>query len=209
MCGAHVLSTGIAVAGSDSLAPGAVRPAAAQQAAPQVHLFRGFANVFSLGLDTMAGELRDAGVPAVIHVHLAAASVAKSISARYRQDRRNAPIILIGHSLGAGAVASLAERLNRDAVPVDLLVMIGLVRKVTVPPNVARAINVQPNRTDGQVTAAPGMNGQIINVDLNKRPGIVDSGRTNHFNIESNPQLHKWIIDQVLEVVRRGARKAS
>ena len=176
--------------------------AAATKAQPQVHLFRGFANVFSLGLDTMASEIEEAGVAASVHGHVAWAAVAAEIVAKYKQDKRNRPVVLIGHSLGAGAVVRLAERLNQEKIPVDLLVMIGLPGSETVPPNVIRAFNIQPDGADAQVTPRDGFRGELGSINMNNQPDMLSAGRSNHFTMESNTQLHKRIVSEVLRAVR-------
>jgi len=66
-------------------------------------------------------------------------------------EKRNARIILYGHSWGASAVVALARDLNKDGVPVLLTVQVDSVAKTgqndaLIPENVAEAVNFyQPN----------------------------------------------------------------
>ena len=66
-------------------------------------------------------------------------------------ERRNARIVLFGHSWGASAVVSLARDLQRQNIPVLLTVQVDSVAKIgqndsVIPANVAQAINLyQPN----------------------------------------------------------------
>ena len=66
-------------------------------------------------------------------------------------ERRNARIVLFGHSWGASAIVSLARDLQRQNIPVLLTVQVDSVAKIgqndsVIPPNVAQAINLyQPN----------------------------------------------------------------
>jgi hypothetical protein len=61
-------------------------------------------------------------------------------------EKRNARIILYGHSWGASEIVTLARRLEKDGIPVLLTVQVDSVRKsgeddVVVPANVAQAAN--------------------------------------------------------------------
>ena len=66
-------------------------------------------------------------------------------------ERRNARIVLFGHSWGASAVVALARDLQRQNIPVLLTVQVDSVAKIgqndsVIPANVAQAINLyQPN----------------------------------------------------------------
>ena len=66
-------------------------------------------------------------------------------------ERKNARIVLFGHSWGASAVVSLARDLQRQNIPVLLTVQVDSVAKIgqndsVIPANVAQAINLyQPN----------------------------------------------------------------
>jgi len=66
-------------------------------------------------------------------------------------ERRNARIVLFGHSWGASAAVALARDLQRQNIPVLLTVQVDSVAKIgqndsVIPANVAQAINLyQPN----------------------------------------------------------------
>ncbi len=95
-------------------------PGAAQSRA-HVYLFRGLADVYSLGMNTLAGELNARGVNATAHSHTDWKSIADKVAAAYEAGREG-PIILIGHSLGADAVMEMADYLGDKGVPVALVV---------------------------------------------------------------------------------------
>ena len=62
------------------------------------------------------------------------------------QEKRQARVILYGHSWGGSEAVNLARRLEREGVPVMLTIQIDSVRKAgeddaVIPANVARAIN--------------------------------------------------------------------
>lgn len=62
------------------------------------------------------------------------------------EEKRNARIILFGHSWGASAAVALARDLQRESIPVLLTVQVDSIAKIgqndaVIPANVARAIN--------------------------------------------------------------------
>lgn len=62
------------------------------------------------------------------------------------EEKRNARIVLFGHSWGASATVSLARRLERDGIPVLLTVQVDSVAKIgqndsVIPSNVRQAVN--------------------------------------------------------------------
>src|SRR5215472_15185115 len=82
------------------MVPFGANPDAAQpQPRVHVYLLRGLLSIFSLGMD----------------------SLAEQAAADYKAGKE-APIILIGHSLGADAVMEMAAYLGRKGVPVALVV---------------------------------------------------------------------------------------
>lgn len=73
---------------------------------------------------------------------------AKHEGALSNDEKKNAHIILYGHSLGGAAVLKLARQLEKENIPVLLTVQVDSVGRHdnVVPANVARAVNFfQPN----------------------------------------------------------------
>ena len=67
-------------------------------------------------------------------------------------EKRNARIVIYGHSWGASETVALADALNRDGIPVLLTIQVDSVTKrgendAVIPPNVAEAVNYY--QTDG------------------------------------------------------------
>ena len=91
------------------------------QARAHVYLLRGLMNIFSLGMDSLAEELSKRGVYATVSNHSEWQSLADQAAANYKA-RKEDPIILIGHSLGADAVMQMAAYLSRKNIPVALVV---------------------------------------------------------------------------------------
>lgn len=89
-------------------------------AAPKIVLVRGWMDVFSTGLDDLAGRLRQNGYRDVSVISLTAVAGVEQELMLSRE--RGRPIVLIGHSLGANAAVGLAQRLGERGIPIGLLV---------------------------------------------------------------------------------------
>jgi pimeloyl-ACP methyl ester carboxylesterase len=87
----------------------------------------GLLTIFSLGMDTLAEELKGHDVYATVDSYSDWQTLADQAAADYKA-RKEAPIILIGHSLGADAVMEMAAYLGRKGVPVALVVPFEIVR---------------------------------------------------------------------------------
>lgn len=168
----------------------------AQAGGAHVILLKGLADVFSNGMDTLAAELRQRGVPARVASHASGYSLANEIARDYAAGARG-PIVLIGHSFGADAAVEMAEQLNASKVPVALLVAFGTTASKPVSANVRRAINYfQANSAwRGRLLPGPGFHGSLSNINLDNAPDV------NHFNIDKIGRLHANTISQVVAVV--------
>lgn len=156
---------------------------------PEIFLLRGFADVFSAGLDEMGAGMRLRGIEAHVQGHMAW----KSVALRIIQDRRDGfggPVVLIGHSLGANAVIKIAETLEKQGIAVDLLVSLAATAPRPVPANVKRAVNYY-FATHGwgePLVAVPGYRGRLTNKDYS---GIAEVG---HFNIDKQLPIQEEIM---------------
>src|SRR3984893_10399018 len=93
------------------LLPGTAQSVAGTaQARAHVYLLRGLMTIFSLGMDSLAEELSKRGVYATVSNHSEWQSLADQAASNYKV-RKEDPIILIGHSLGADAVMQMAAYL--------------------------------------------------------------------------------------------------
>jgi pimeloyl-ACP methyl ester carboxylesterase len=174
------------------------RPGAAQSRA-HVYLFRGLADVFSTGMDTLADEINRRGVAATSLSHTDWKVTADRIAVAYKAGKEG-PIILVGHSLGADAVMEMADYLGDKFVPVALVVPFDGTQSFPAPGNVARVINFT-QRDYAHMRAGPGFRGSLVNVDLSADHSI------DHLNIDKSPRLHARVIEEVLAVV--GGRAAA
>ncbi len=69
---------------------------AAPASAARVYLIRGFLNVFSLGMDSLAAELHGVGISATVASYASWQETAREIAANYKAGHRG-PIVLVGH----------------------------------------------------------------------------------------------------------------
>ncbi|MGY3692611.1 hypothetical protein ACVIGA_002691 [Bradyrhizobium sp. USDA 3240] len=159
--------------------------------ATHVYLFRGLLNVFSLGMDDLAAQLRAAGIAADVANHAQWRGVADEIIAKYRGGQRG-PIVLVGHSLGADAVMSMAEYLGQMGVPVALVVPFDGTSPHAATANVARVLNLFKHESD-RISRGPGFRGELTNF---KVPDV----NVDHFNIDKSAALHSLVIRKIRSI---------
>jgi thioesterase domain-containing protein len=160
---------------------------------PHVYLFRGLADIFSAGIDTLTEELKKSGVYATSHSEGTWKAVADRAVADYKA-KKEGPIILIGHSLGADAVMEMADYLGDKGVPVALVVPFDGTQSFSVSANVARVINFT-QRDYAYMKPGPGFHGSLSNVDVSSNRDI------NHLNIDKSPEPHARVVREVLAIV--------
>ena len=184
--------------GAKSLA--AARSAAAAKSVTHVYLLRGIFNV-SVGLDDLASKLEKLGIPASVHGHGDADEVAAEATRDYRNGKVRS-IVLIGHSLGAGAAMALARELEMAGVPVSLLIALDPVFHDTVTANVRRAVNYYVPGIGVAIDRDAGFRGDLKNIDVGDEPGM------GHMAVQSAQSMHKRMIDSVLAASGGGAPPA-
>jgi hypothetical protein len=108
---------------------------------PHVYLMRGLLNIFSLGMDQLAAEIQSHGIDANVYNHTVADSVVAQIVAKYHAGDHG-PYILIGHSLGADAVMTMAQSLSAQGVPVALVIPFDGTGSYGASKNVACVLNM-------------------------------------------------------------------
>jgi alpha-beta hydrolase superfamily lysophospholipase len=169
--------------------PGAAQP----QVRAHVYLLRGLMNIFSLGMDTLAEQLKRRGVYATVHNYAEWRTLADRAAADYKAGKE-APIILIGHSLGADAVMEMAAYLGGKGVPVALVVPFDGTQSFAASDNVARVLNLT-QRNYAYMRRGPGFKGTLDNVNVSSDHSI------DHINIDKSPRLHARVVAEVLAVV--------
>jgi hypothetical protein len=172
-------------------------PTAAQV---QVDLFRGLADIFSRGMDTLAARLNREGYMARAYSTGGwEAATRRIVDQHVRQQR--VIIVLIGHSLGANVTFDIANALDKHGIPVELIVTFDATSPRPVPKNVLHLVNFYQNNGFGkQVSAGPGFQGELTNIDLTADTGL------SHTTIEKSPRLHAMVMNKIAEVVEKDLR---
>ena len=145
----------------------------ATRAETKVYLLRGWFGVFSTGLDGLAAELRSKGIKAETVGHLAWKTTVSTIIKNHASGK-SGPLVLVGHSQGANNVIDMARLLQRENIPVDLLITLAPAGQDPIPGNVIRAINYYNSPGWGApVTADAGYRGKLTNINLGGDFGLL------------------------------------
>lgn len=164
------------------------RAHAQTRSGPQVYLVRGFLNVFSLGMDTLANKLSSRGISAVVINHTEWRSLSDQIAAGYKAGRRG-PIVLVGHSFGADAIMEMAAYLGQQGVPVALVVPFDGTSSHPASANIARVLNLYKS-SGVLITPGPGFRGQLTNF-------YISDPNVGHSDIDDLPNLHAMVIGRI------------
>jgi Thioesterase domain len=164
---------------------------------PHVYLMRGLLNIFSLGMDQLAAEIQSHGIAADVYNHTVADSVVANIVAKYRAGDHG-PYILVGHSLGADAVMTMAQSLNAQGVPVALVIPVDGTGSYSAPKNVACVLNLT-QRSYAYMRPGAGFRGKLQNVDMSGEPGI------DHLSIDKSPRVQSTALNSILQTAHAEA----
>lgn len=163
----------------------------------QIFLLRGLANVFSRGMDEMGAKLRKQGFSPTVINHRGWQVAADTIAQNYRNGR-TAPIIIIGHSLGANNAFRIARRLDGMGIPVAYLATFDPTQALTVPGNVRYFVNFYQNNGLGRrASFAPSRHKEKVNLNLTTSPGL------HHRNIDQSRRLQDIVIARIRNVTAR------
>jgi thioesterase domain-containing protein len=166
----------------------------------RVDLFRGLANVFSRGMDTLASRLNRHGYNARVHSTNGWRSTVRQITDGNSRGKKDL-VVLIGHSLGANAVVQAAEELNRQNIPVMLIVTFDATQPRPVPRNVSHLVNFYQNNGFGRrISPGPGFQGELANINLTADRSL------SHTTIDEAPRLHAQVTQQITNLVNQRAR---
>ena len=172
-----------------------VYPADSARAEGHVYLLRGLFNVFSIGMDVLAHKLQERGVATSVHAYIEFETLAAEAASLHQSGK--GPIIIVGHSYGADAAASMAARMKARGTPVAL----------PIPSNGSRVVNYYQSQSrdslwHGQAVKGPGFRGSIVNINLDKEASVT------HFNIEKIDRLHAETIDRIVALTGRSRAAA-
>jgi hypothetical protein len=177
------------------------KAAAASTSEVQVDLLRGLADIFSRGMDTLTDKLNRQGYSARVYSTHGWRSVAQRIANKYLHGHKDI-IVIIGHSLGANATFDIANYLNQQNIPIELIVTFDATRPQPVPKNVLHLVNFfQENGFGKQVSPGPEFKGELTNFDLTSDTGL------SHTTIEKSPRLHMMVINKIEGVVKKDLAK--
>jgi pimeloyl-ACP methyl ester carboxylesterase len=180
-------------------------PVPATDKGGRVIVLRGLYNIFSRGMDSMWKTLDELGIKATLDNHASWKRIADRVIEQYKTEENVAPIILIGHSLGADAALVMANWLGLNRVPVRLIVTFdGVAVTHPVMANVEEIINFyKPKGYGRKVEVVDKFPGTLNNIDLTKRTDI------DHLNIDKDPVLQDEVIAEVLAILKVKPPKAK
>jgi hypothetical protein len=173
-------------------------PTTSAAAGAHVYLMRGFANIFSLGLDQIAVRLDRQGIPVSVHNYISWAAVADEAAALYRSGRIKT-IILVGHSSGATYLPDMVARLDQHGVPVKLAIGLDSIFHTSLTGRVGRYINFYiANGAGTRVEQTSNFRGTLENVDVEQVPGV------GHVSIDKNEVIQQKVIAAIDTAVVSG-----
>lgn len=191
----------------------AQQPASPPVAAPTnrgyVIVLRGLMNIWSRGMDRLSEKLEAQGVRVHLDNHRHWKKIAADVAKRYQANPNTAPIVIIGHSLGANAAILMADKLGQSRVPVRLIIAFdGLSNRADVQApisyNVQEVLNFYNSLLLGmEMVPGRGFSGTIENVDIRKVPGA------GHIKIDKNPELQAQAILAVLKVIAEASGQSA
>lgn len=177
----------------------------------QVYTMRGFLGIFSRGMDQLAVRCNDeVNVQTMSIAAPEWRQLAKHIIAQKHHNELNGPLILVGHSEGADNQIDVAYALQKENIPVDLLVLIGPFAPSSIPTNVKQVYNLDRSYAIGHVL--PFMGNVSVRVadshktametlDIGYTKTKFDASAINHFNIDKSQDVQNLVLDKIRELV--------
>lgn len=190
-----------------------VDPAPAERSG-HVFFVRGLMDVFSLGLNDMADDLRAEGYQARTISGPRWPDLAGKIKKAQADGTLDGPLVIVGHSLGGDDAVRLARKLDTYGVPIDSLTIIDAPNPAEIPPNVARVVNIyKPHGVDfvpifrGVPVEARDPTTEVINFNLKDADDpALKKMSINHFSIEADKDIRQFVVDDIRRVLTQGTR---
>jgi LysM repeat protein len=185
-------------AASDSLiSPAPDTPPAANLPSPRVYIFRGaLGPLFSTGMDRLAEKIEQAGYWASVYEFTLCDLIELQVEKSYRQQP--APIVLIGHSMGGLCSVRIAIALEKEHIPVSLVVTIDPAHATKrVPLNVQRFFNIFLSDNilgGGDVKPEPAYRGHYASYDMK------DHDEITHINIDKMADVHAQLVTMISQL---------
>ena len=178
-------------------APSTTRPEAGTVTRTgEIYLMRGLMDIFSRGIDVMAGQMRQKGLNAVNTSYTEWETLASDIVARAKTKDVSYPIVIIGHSLGANDAAKMATYLGDRGVRVEYVVTFDPTEPGYYGKNVGRVINFYLPNENNKAYRRSGFRGEMKNIDVSDIPEI------SHTTVEKNSKLQSDVINRVMSMTR-------
>jgi hypothetical protein len=175
--------------------PTQARPSAPAASTAHVYLLRGVLNIFSLGLDDIAAQLRAQGIPVTVANFASWSSLANEAAAAYKSGRIKT-IVLVGHSSGATALPDMVAKLDQLGAPVKLAIGLDSVFRTKLSGRVGRYVNFYIANGNGEPVAPTGrLQGKLENINVQNVPGV------GHMSIEKNRIMQRKVIAEINAVV--------
>ena len=169
----------------------AVPSAASPASTAHVYLLRGVLNIFSLGLDDIAAQLRAQGIQVTVANFASWSSLSDEAAAAYRSGRIKT-IILVGHSSGATALPDMVAKLDKLGAPVKLAIGLDSVFRTKLSGRVGRYVNFYIANGNGEpVAPTAALQGKLENINVQNVPGV------GHMSIEKNQIMQRRVIAEI------------
>lgn len=163
----------------------------------EVYLMRGLLNVFSRGMDTLAGRMRARGFDAVSYNHGDWQTYANDIIARNRDGKVSYPIIIMGHSLGGNAAPQMANYLAARGVKTELIVAFDPTEPQVVGSGISDVVNYYLPNGRNTFAKTTDFKGKLQNITVTHIPGI------KHTNVEKNGKLQNQSIEHAMRITKK------
>ena len=172
---------------------------------------RGFLDVFSLGMNSLAEELRKEGVDARAMSGPAWRAAARQIESDFAVSADQEPLVIVGHSYGADHAVDMARYLQRSGIRVRLLVLLDATTPPTVPANVEQCLHLYRPTLAGDllpfifagnpvVLDRDNQNTQLVNDIVSTEELGPKASAVNHFNIDKSEVVHAFVVKEIIEV---------
>jgi hypothetical protein len=159
--------------------------------AEEVYMIRGYADVFSAGMNQMTSRLKRYGVNASVHSSGEWRDLTRNIIRREKQGKVSHPIVIVGHSLGGVEAPIFANALAQGGVKVALVIGLdpGFKEPVAFGPNIQQVVNYKI--PSGQhYRRGSGFTGSIRTIDVSKY-GV------DHVGIDKSPQVQHQVMSRI------------
>lgn len=163
----------------------------------------GLGGIFSTGMSDLQKKLHTRyHISSASTIWFKADTLSDHIIKNYQSGEVKAPIILIGHSLGANEQIKVARSLGEAGIPVALLITVDAVAPIKVSANVKHVINLYtpgyiPMLSGQVLVAASSQSTRIDNIDVSHINGVA----VNHLTIDKHNAIQALMLKNVLAVL--------